>query len=511
MFSKLLKSLIILALPIGVNAQIYAEANFLQFAAPKTGTYLETILSIDAGSLVSISQPDSSFSRGAGIGMLILNKKTNQFVFADKYTLMAPKTKDSIYPYMVLDVRRIPLKNGEYEAQLFISDLHNPKDTLKTKQTIQIEQNRQETFLSDILLVESMKPTTGATKLTKSGYDIIPFTGAFYPKTISTLTFYVEAMFNEALLSLPDKNIVFQFFIENADSKSVVEGFSGFSRQEIKEVNMLCKEVDIQNLGSGNYNLVIQVKNVKNEILAAKSTFFQRSNPAVKSLNSDFQEIAGNFDYTTSNISQSFVDTFTNVSLLADCIKSLYPISTNMEQLFQRNQLNLGNLELMKHYMLAFWESRDKQNPDKAWADYFERVRVVVKNYSTQIQRGYDTDRGRVYLQYGAPNTMDIRRFEPNSYPYEIWHYYQIPNTATTKQQSNKKFVFYAQDRSTNDYKLLHSTAIGEIYDQRWQMRLNARSDQSRNLDYTQPIDEQGSGINSRFGSSANDLFNNPR
>jgi GWxTD domain-containing protein len=510
MFKKQLQLIMLCFLPSLAEAQLYAEANFLQFAAPKSGPYLETILSIDAASLISRKTADSTFSRGTNIGLLIKDEKTGTFTFADKYTLMAPKSRDSIYPYMVLDVRRIGLKNGDYEAQLLISDINNPKDTLKSIQKIHTEYRSHQTFMSDILFIESMQPSKGPSKLSKSGFDIVPFTGNFFPKNIANLTFYVEVLFNEAILSLPDKNIVFQFYIENADTKAIMDGYSGFARQETKEVNVLCKEVDIHSLPSGNFNLVIQVKNVKNEILTSKSTFFQRSNPDVPSLASASKEVAGNYDYTTPTLGESFVDTFKNVSLLADCIKSLYPISTNQEQLFQRNQLNLGNLELMKHYMLAFWESRDKQNPGQAWANYFERVKVVVKNYSTQIQRGYDTDRGRVYLQYGEPNTMDIRRFEPNSYPYEIWHYYQIPNSTTTRQQSNKKFVFYTQDRSTNDYKLLHSTAIGEIFDQRWQMRLNARSDQSRNLDHTQPIDEQGSGINSRFGSSANDLFNNP-
>lgn len=495
---------------MATKAQLYAEANFLQFAAPKVGPYLETVLSIDAASLISNKNNDSSFSRGVNIGLILQDEKSGSFAFADKYSLMAPVTKDSIYPFMLLDVRRIALKNGDYLAKLFISDFNKSKDTVKSVQKIHVEYRQNQTFLSDILLIESLQPTKGPTKLSKSGFDIIPFTGNFYPKNISKLTFYVEVLFNEAILSLPDKNIVVQFFLENADNHAIVDGFSGFSRQEIKEVNVLCKEIDIQSLPSGNYNLTVEVKNVKNEILVSKTAFIQRSNPIQPAITSESKEVAGNYDYSVANLAESFVDTFRSVSLLSDCIKSLYPISTSQEQIFQRNQLNLGNLELMKQYMLAFWESRDKQNPGKAWASYFERVRVAVKNYSTQIQRGYDTDRGRVYLQYGEPNTMDIRRFEPNTYPYEIWHYYQIPNSVTTRQQSNKKFIFYTQDRSTNDYKLLHSTAIGEIFDQRWQMRLNARSDQSRNLDYTQPVDEQGNGINSRFGSSANDLFKNP-
>ncbi len=520
-----------------IAQRLYCEANLLQFADPATGPYLEAILSVDGGTLVSKKNAAGDFERGAYIGIMIRKTKadlgayglmpggligglimhelmSDTIVYADKYVLSGPATKDSLFNYSLLDVKRIPLKNGEYETTLLVSDMHNQKDTLKTVLPLKIEYKRSHTFLSDIMFIESMKPSTTTSLFSKSGYEMIPFTGNFFPKNVQSLKFYAEIDFGEPFLSIPDRQIVTNFYLQNADNDKPVEGYSSFSRDEIKPVNVVCKEFDISKLPTGNYNLVISVKNRKNEILVSKSTFFQRSNPEPKAtadnqLNPDsvFKE---NFDYGQVMIEQTFADTFTNVSLLADCIKSLYPISTNAERNFQNNQLNLGNLQLMKKYFFTFWQNRNKVNPGEAWEVYLGKVKTVVKNYSTQIQRGYETDRGRVYLQYGEPNTMDIRRFEPNSYPYEIWHYYKINNTLVTRQQSNKKFVFYTNDRSTNDYKLLHSTAIGETYDDRWQMKLIGRSDQSRNVDDTQPIDERGSGINSRYGSRSNDDFKTP-
>ena len=56
---------------------------------------------------------------------------------------------------------------------------------------------------------------------------------------------------------------------------------------------------------------------------------------------------------------------------------------------------------------------------------------------------------------------------EPNVNPYEIWHYY-----STKQGQNNVKFVFIAEDRITNAYQLVHSTAINEVTNPDWESRL---------------------------------------
>jgi hypothetical protein len=113
------------------------------------------------------------------------------------------------------------------------------------------------------------------------------------------------------------------------------------------------------------------------------------------------------------------------------------------------------------------------------------------------------SDRGRVYLQYGAPDASQQVSTEPNSYPYEIWQYYRIKDPATGQFQSNKKFVFYNPSLDGKCYSLLHSDARGEMRDDRWQIKLKQRNTQIMDYDQTTP---QGT-----YGDGAADLFNNPR
>ena len=126
------------------------------------------------------------------------------------------------------------------------------------------------------------------------------------------------------------------------------------------------------------------------------------------------------------------------------------------------------------------------------------RVLVVDNAYKTQISKGYETDRGRVYLKYGPPNIISESYNEPSSYPYEIWHYYELGNN-----QRNKKFVFYSTDMLTNSFKLLHSDAIGEIQNYKWQIFLNSRWYDPFSVDINAPPNI--------YGGEADDYYRNPR
>jgi hypothetical protein len=90
-------------------------------------------------------------------------------------------------------------------------------------------------------------------------------------------------------------------------------------------------------------------------------------------------------------------------------------------------------------------------------------VDYVNQEYKTPIDYGFETDRGRVYLQYGPPNHIDGSDREPGAFPYEIWQYYKL-----LENQSNVHFVFCNPDEVTNDYSLIHSEALGEINNPRW-------------------------------------------
>jgi hypothetical protein len=100
---------------------------------------------------------------------------------------------------------------------------------------------------------------------------------------------------------------------------------------------------------------------------------------------------------------------------------------------------------------------------------YKADVEAAEYSFSTPIRHGFETDRGRVYLQYGKPDRRHVMNNEPGALPYEIWQYYRVPSG-----QTNVMFVFYLPGIATNDYRLIHSDVNGELRDSRWKYKIYA-------------------------------------
>ena len=102
---------------------------------------------------------------------------------------------------------------------------------------------------------------------------------------------------------------------------------------------------------------------------------------------------------------------------------------------------------------MAFWKKKD-QSPtterNESEDQYFERIDYAEEHFG-QGDRGYRSDRGHVYVLYGAPDQIDARPFEIDTPADEIWYYYQV----------NKRFEFI--DRfGAGEYVLQNREALGE-------------------------------------------------
>ena len=93
------------------------------------------------------------------------------------------------------------------------------------------------------------------------------------------------------------------------------------------------------------------------------------------------------------------------------------------------------------------------------------RIKFVENRFKTFNKTGSKTDRGRVYLQYGEPDEMELHPNDYDKKPYEIWYYNSI--------EGGVIFVF-GDITGYSDYELLHSTKRGELRDDNWVRRILA-------------------------------------
>lgn len=385
--------------------------------------------------------------------------------------------------------QRFALDNGEYEMEISITDM-NSGDALPTeKVTVVLDYPNNGPSVSDILLFDSYAKAETPSECTKSGYDLLPRVYPFYGPNDHKLNFYAE-LYNSDKFYDEGKFLV-NYYIETVESSTHLQNFSFNKRFDVGKANILLNTIDISELPSGNYYLVVEMRDRSNALICSNSCFFQRSNPGK---NFDMDDLLG------VNIANTFVSSITDVDTLRKFISFLEPICSDIERSYSKSLVKTDDVKTMQQFLFNFWSARSPMNPKQGFDEYIAAVHRVNMSFKTSSYPGYRTDRGYVFLKYGMPDKIMQEPNEPGAYPYEIWHYYEVAN------QHNKHFVFMSKDSAANDYQLIHSDVIGEINNPRWQLEIYSRiygEGYDRGVDQTEY--EKG------WGSHAGDLYNNPR
>jgi GWxTD domain-containing protein len=493
-----MKKIYILILLISFSA-FFAEAqkghlqaylSYSTFHSPHDGPFIETYISVVGESVVFIKNDEGKYQ--GTIGITLLFKKNDTIVNFKKYELFSPEIEDtSNINFNFIDQQRFALPAGSYELEMIIADKNSQNKAYKINRSFSLYFPNDKIAISGIELVASYKETTDHNILSKGGYDLVPYLFNYFPESMNEITFYSEIYNTDKILGA-DQKFLLSVYIESFETDKQLSNLISVRREKTAPLIILFNKFDISDLASGNYNLVIEVRNRKNELLASNSMFFQRSNPNVQLRLDDIKAL---------NLENTFAERISNEDTLNEYIRMLNPISDELESIFAQTQLEKSDITTKQQYFMNFWLSRDNLQPELAWQNYLKEVKKANNSFSTQIKKGYETDRGRVYLKYGPPNTINESKHEPRSYPYEIWHYYTLVN------QRNKKFVFYNPNYVENDYELLHSDAIGEITDYKWKIKLMSRDTDPFNL-FNVDIDEEQYNT---YGSQIDEYFDNPR
>jgi len=496
------KLLLVLTAALATNfiaaRELTANLTSAAFSTPDNNTYVETYLSVIGNSVHYVKNNNGRYQASVDIRMAVM--KGDSLKDYRKYVLNSPETDDTTKAPNFLDLQRFTLPFGLYELTITMFDVNRvPQRVITNVRSLAVDIDPDSVGLSQIEMLESYTKTTKQNILTKSGYDLVPYVASFYPGNMANLSFYGE-VYNTKKVFREEKFLTL-YYIEAAETHSRMTDYNTFQKMSSAPVNSILFTFDISKLPSGNYNLVVEVRDAQNRLKCFRSSPFERFNPGIQIKLSDIAAI---------DITNTFASRITSKDTLTDYIRSLAPISTANEKEFAESRIQEGDLKLMQQYFYNFWQTRNEANPEAAWIAYNKEVQKVNRNYGTQIMKGYQTDRGRVYLQYGAPDQIQLMYNEPSAYPYEVWQYYTIRGSATNVDinspdnttQSNKKFVFANFDLVTNNYVLIHSDARGEVRDDRWKVRLTKRDNANPNLDNGDQPDQ--------FGGHSQDVFDNP-
>lgn len=447
-----------------------------QFYNSEIGNYIEVYFQFVGYTVNFISNTDGLQSE---VAISLQFKENDSTVTSNVYRLQSPIMKDSIIDDF-FDIQRFALKPGSYTMIVQLTDINSDQPAIQSIVPISIDDLSKGITISDIESLEYAQLSDDNNTFVKSGYHMIPRLSTFYSEQLTSLPVYLE-FYNSS--ELVDSICAVKEYIVDTETGEEMLLFTDYFKQKTSDIIPLLRNIDITELPSGKYALNYTLLTSNLSEMATQSLFFERSN-----------EIKLNFDLSDMVLDPSFQSSISEDSV-SYYLESLIPISKPAEVKNIISVLKSDDEEGKRRHLQAFWAITAPDNSYESWIKYKAQVNLVQQLYSNNFQEGFETDRGRVYLQYGSPTNITQREISSSEYPYEIWMYNKIG------QFSNRRFIFYNPDLVNNAYRLLHSDMLGELKNPSWPQILSSRNTNKGN------VDNPNQNVDDHWGGNSDDLF----
>jgi len=428
-----------------------ASLSFARFTGPQ-GTYLELYLHV-AGSTVEPVAVNDSIVQGA-VDVLVFFEQGEQLVRYDKFRLNSP-AGERIVDFV--DLKRYPLPAGAYELKVEVSYAQAPEQVRKYRTQIDLTFSDTEVAQSDIQLLAAVETADTEGPMVKNGLLMEPLPFNYYGRGANVLTFYHEIYNSDEAIGEP---FVMSYRVDKIENGTGNTVLLGHKRQDPLGVNPVVIRMDIGELPSGNYQLVVDVRDRERQLLSSRSIAFQRSNPMIDV--AKFEEAMAQVV-----IEEEFVEDL-SVAELEYSLRAIAPLLPQRDVELVDILLRNDSIRAQRMYLYGFWLKENRVDPKQDYDKYMEVARAVDNMYNSGFRYGFETDRGYVYMKYGQPSDISRNENEPSAPPYEIWSYNQMPRT----NQNNVRFIFYNPSLAADDFILLHSDVIGERQNPQWELEL---------------------------------------
>jgi GWxTD domain-containing protein len=458
-----------------------------QWRHPESGPYVDLTLylrpAMSGSDATAVGEASSGAEDAVRIEIMIYDQQGIKAF--DKYVLRKPSA-DSVGGYGTdwADLKRFYLAPGRYGLEVRATGMTDSLDKAMLSKELIVDSIVALPHLSQPVLLHDWQRSGSSSRWVRSGYRLMVKPDASYARNTDTLGFYSEVHLDSSRSSR------YLLLYSLSNEQGLVVGFrQGYVRLDVaRPVQGFLGTWPLTDLPDGKYLLNLELRDSANSVVERRTHPLEIWTSEVWAEGVSSHSLAPGSG--TSKISGAFAgmelyewEQYLNCLDLKGIrrqLASLRPICDPGQRLTLDRLINQNPLD--KEAVLSFVQYYWKQRAGEAqviaqWSDYQQEVAKTLSLFSSRITPGYETERGRVYLQYGPPNTRTVIDNEPSAYPYEVWWYYQI------KGQRNVRFVFYNPDMVTNDYSLLHSDAFGENSDPQWRLQLFSRTTAFQNLD----------------------------
>jgi len=375
----------------------------------------------------------------AGVELLMTVSTKDSLVVADRL-LMPHTSKDSSQGAMnLISLSNMMVPEGEYTLKVVAKDVNNPARRDSVSQPLSIKAlSTQQLVLSDIEFASSIKKGDRSSPFYKNTLEVIPNPEGVYANDQSCY-YYAEAY--NILVGDDQSDYLFRTSIRDAVGKEIVSRER--PRKRKGESAVLVDHLDVSNLRSGTYTLVLSLHDSSRRTLSSSAKKFFVYN-AVLGVDSSLLRL----DPTLT------ADVYAHMSE-EEIDREFRWAKWESDESEKAQYSALQGLAAKRKFMTEFWRKR----PAGKREQYLQRVAVANRQFNVLGLEGYRTDRGRVHIMYGPADDIERHPNESGTRPYEIWSYNNI--------QGGVIFVFVMRQQG-GDYELVHSTHRNELHDENW-------------------------------------------
>jgi len=373
---------------------------------------------------------------------------------------------DSMQVAPLFDLNRVYIPIKSSACRIVVTDKSNLQNVQSWEDSLQIDLNNPtQVHLSSIQLIDqqdAFDSVLQAPIFLKNGRYQIPNASLFL-ENLKTVHCYAESY-----QQLANDTIMYQFYISKKAFGEAINHLIYFDTLYGEGVYVHQKTFPIMHLKSGNYYLNFIANTKENLVLAKQNCFFQILNATPEVTPTQTKDTSNDekLPATFLNLATTFIAKY-NTAQLKAIMKMIAPIASPLEKAQIKQFLSEPNDTYIRYFLYNYWEQRNKNNPAQAWNEYAEKIKIVNKLFTRAGKIGYETDMGITYLKYGAPNEQISVQNETGALPYTIWQYNTIG-----KRNIQGLFLFYIPPFALNEYLLLHSNVIGDVFDPNWRASL---------------------------------------
>ena len=435
------------------RSRLRMSADLARFRGDSSVVYVEVYYSFDVSQL-TFMKVDGNLRSEIVMSVYFKRSSNDSVVAREAYRIPFSTSDTSLLKtsrYYV-DALGFFLKPDVYRLYVVGKDVNEltRKDSFSVAVDLQpIE--RKQISLSDVELCTSIVPvekdSTG--RFIKNTYEAKPNPSKLFGQAQPVVFYYLET-YNINKNTSP--TYYTKLTVTNGAGKEVINHEK--IKRRLNESNVEVGTVKVNTLRTGTYTLSYNVFDSVDNSSYTSSKRFYIYNP---SLPTDSLTAGGQSSVLASEyaaMSEAELDReFDQIRYIA-----------NRDEMGQYK--NLRGVDAKRKMLFDFWNRRDEDlgapgNDQKT--EYFKRIDYSNQHFKTGFREGWKTDRGRVFVVYGAPDEIERHANEVDVKPYEIWYYNSI--------QGGVQFIF--GDRSGfSDYVLLHSTHREELHDENWMQQI---------------------------------------